>query len=143
MGFNAKAAGFADVNTMITAMVGSEDDQLLAMANFLKHNRLDTPLRSHDWRSFARGYNGPNFEQNDYARKLEKAFAQYSEALPNLDVRAAQVFLTYLGFQPGAIDGIMGPNTRSALREFQQREGVSQTGNADPATLDKLRTKLV
>jgi N-acetylmuramidase/Putative peptidoglycan binding domain len=142
MGFNVKEANFADVNTMITAMAESEDHQLLAVANFLKHNRLDAALRGRDWRAFARGYNGPNFEENNYDKKLAAAFAQYSILLPDLNVRTAQVLLTYLGFHPGTIDGVMGRMTRAALVEFQQRESLPQTGNADLATLDKLRTKV-
>jgi hypothetical protein len=142
MGFNAKEAGFADVNTMIKAMVESEDSQLQAMANFLQHNRLDTALRGRDWRAFASGYNGPDFEENNYEKRLAAAFAQYSILLPDLNVRTAQVLLTHLGFHPGTIDGVMGRRTRAALMEFQQKESLSQTGNPDPATLDKLRTKV-
>jgi hypothetical protein len=142
MGFNIKEADFADVNTMITAMAESEDHQLLAVANFLKHDRLDAALRSRDWRAFARGYNGPNFAENNYDKKLAAAFAQYSILLPDLNVRTAQVLLTYLGFHPGTIDGVMGRMTRAALVEFQQKESLPQTGNADLATLDKLRTKV-
>jgi hypothetical protein len=142
MGFNAKDAGFTDVNAMVTAMVESEDNQLLAIANFLKHSRLDTALRNRDWRAFARGYNGPNFEQNSYDKKLEAAFAQYSILLPDLNVRTAQVFLTYLGFHPGTIDGVMGEATRSAIVQFQQKEGLSATGNVDGITLSRLGTLL-
>ncbi len=142
MGFNAKEAGFADIKTMIAAMADSEDNQLVGVANFLKHKRLDTALRGHDWRTFAREYNGPKFEENSYDKKLAAAFAQYSTLLPDLSVRTAQVILTYLGFHPGTIDGAMGPRTRAALVEFQQKESLPQTGKADPTTLNQLRTKL-
>jgi|SRR6516162_9741290 len=74
----------------------------LAMAKFIQRNRWDTALRGRDWRAFARGYNGHNFEENDYGKKLVAAFAQYSISLPDLNLRTAQVLLTYLGFHPGA-----------------------------------------
>jgi N-acetylmuramidase/Putative peptidoglycan binding domain len=142
MGFNAQLVGFSDVNAMLTAMIESEDNQLVAMATLLKGNRLDGALRSHDWRAFARGFNGPNFEQNNYHKRLEAAFAHYSVLLPDLTVRTAQVLLTYLGFHPGAIDGVMGSRTSAALEEFQHREGLPDTGNADPGTVQNLRTKV-
>jgi hypothetical protein len=94
MGFNAKEAGFADVNTMLTAMAESEDNQLLGVGNFLKHSRLDTALRGRDWRALARGYNGPNFAENSYDKELAAAFAQYSTLLPDLNVRTMQVLLS-------------------------------------------------
>ena len=46
---------------------------------------------AHDWTTFARKYNGPNFAQNDYDNKLARAFAKFSTgSLPDLDVRTAQ-----------------------------------------------------
>jgi len=32
------------------------------------------------------------------------------------------------GFDPGPIDGIMGPKTTSALKDFQKKEGLQMTG---------------
>jgi len=144
MGFNAKAAGSTDVNEMITKMVESEDNQLLAMAEFLKNSngRLDKALQTHDWETFAQGYNGANFKQNKYDEKLQAAFAQFSVLLPDLNVRTAQVFLTYLGYHPGTIDGVMGQRTQSALEEFQQQERLPVTGAPDPGTIERLTTKV-
>jgi N-acetylmuramidase len=66
MGENYALAGFADVEEMVAAMGASEDQQLTAMANFLVNSRLNIPLQAHDWASFARGYNGPNYAINRY-----------------------------------------------------------------------------
>lgn len=49
-------------------------------------------------------------------------------------VRNAQQRLLNLGFVAGAADGFMGPRTRRALREFQRREGLPETGELDDAT---------
>lgn len=46
----------------------------------------------------------------------------------------AQVALARLGFSPGSIDGVTGSQTRSALRAFQKRMGLPQTGELDSAT---------
>jgi N-acetylmuramidase/Putative peptidoglycan binding domain len=140
MGFNATSAGFQDVEAMVAAMLESEDNQFIAMGQFLKKKGLDRALQSHDWAGLAHGYNGENFAQNNYDKKLHAAFAQYSILLPDLSVRAAQMLLTYRGFAPGVIDGVMGQRTRSALEEFQQKEGLAVTGEADVATLAKLST---
>ena len=37
-----------------------------------------------------------------------------------------------------AVDGILGPKTRQALRDFQHKNGLKTTGSADQATVQKL-----
>jgi hyperosmotically inducible protein len=53
-------------------------------------------------------------------------------------VRQAQEALKAKGFDPGAIDGVMGEQTREAIREFQKAEKLPVTGQLDPATLKGL-----
>jgi hypothetical protein len=60
---------------------------------------------------------------------------------PNEDVRAAQRALRAKGHNPGPVDGVMGPRTESALRAYQQAEGLEQTGRLDDATADKLAVR--
>lgn len=92
---------FQNVEAMVDAMVESEDGQLAAMANFLTSTGLAVSLRAHDWASFARGYNGPNYAMNRYDVKLGRQFQRYvGGTLPDLSIRAAQLYLTYLGFHP-------------------------------------------
>lgn len=55
-----------------------------------------------------------------------------------VDVRQAQETLKNQGQDPGPIDGIIGPRTRQALREFQKANGLEQTGTLDTATKQKL-----
>jgi hypothetical protein len=142
MGFNAELAGYTDVETMVRAMGTSEDEQLRAMAEEIVGNHLDGPLQTHDWPSFARGYNGPTYAQNRYDIRLAAAYQRFAGGLlPDLTVRRAQVYLTYLGFDPGPIDGVLGRKTRSALAEFQAREALSPTGDPDEATTERLITR--
>ena len=139
MGSNFAQAGFADVESMVAAMSASEDAQLGAFVAFLQKGRLDRFLQSHDWTSLARGYNGPNFAINQYDTKLGQAYQQYSTGPhPDLDVRTAQLYLSFGGFNPGPVDGVMGARTRSALQTFQQQQGLPQTGQPDDATLAAL-----
>ena len=54
------------------------------------------------------------------------------------DIRHAQEALKNQGHDPGPIDGIMGTQTRHALREFQSKNGLKQTGILDARTKQKL-----
>jgi murein L,D-transpeptidase YcbB/YkuD len=53
-------------------------------------------------------------------------------------VRDAQRALNDKGFSAGAVDGIMGPHTESALRQFQQAQGLDTTGTLDQQTVSAL-----
>jgi len=139
LGTNFAAAGFASVDAMVQAMVDGEDAQLAAVGAFIVANRLDAALKAHDWTSFARGYNGPGFAANQYDVRLRGEFQKFSVGvLPDLAVRAAQLFLTFRGFHPGPVDGFVGPLTRSAIVEFQQQTHLAQTGQVDDALLAAL-----
>ena len=134
MGMNYVTVGFQGVEDMVAAMSTSEDQQLAAVAKFLVANKLDRALQAHNWRSFALGYNGPNYEANQYDSKLAAAFQKYSAGdLPDLNVRATQLYLTYLGYQPGQIDGVVGPRTVSALAAFQSARGLASSDRLDAA----------
>jgi murein L,D-transpeptidase YcbB/YkuD len=54
------------------------------------------------------------------------------------DVMAMQRALKDKGFDPGPMDGRMGPRTKSALMDFQRKEGMTPTGRWDEQTMDKL-----
>jgi hypothetical protein len=139
MGENYAVAGFADIETMVTAMSLSEDAQLAALGGFVAGNGLAKHLAVHDWAGFARGYNGPDYATNRYDIQLNGYYQKYVVgATPDLEVRAAQVYLTYRGFDPHGIDGIPGPATRSALVAFQNSIGASPTGVFDNATMQAL-----
>ncbi len=49
-----------------------------------------------------------------------------------------QARLNNLGFRCGQVDGIRGPQTEAALKEFQARAGLKITGEPDAATVSKL-----
>jgi hypothetical protein len=141
MGFNATAAGYSDVETMVAAMVASEDEQVGAMLGWLASNRMDSSLRAHDWTNFARAYNGANYAMNQYDVKLAAAYQQFATGLlPDLTIRAAQLYLAYLGYHPGSVDGRLGRMTRSAVSQFQQDQGLAQSGEVDDVTLGSLQS---
>jgi len=53
-------------------------------------------------------------------------------------VRKIQRSLRQAGDNPGPIDGVVGPRTRSALRQYQQKEGLPATGSLDAQTVQRL-----
>lgn len=55
------------------------------------------------------------------------------------DVVALQQSLALLGFDPGRVDGIFGPQTESGLEEFQRNYGLPPSGSLTRATLVALR----
>jgi hypothetical protein len=56
-------------------------------------------------------------------------------------VTGVQARLNNLGFYCGAVDGIVGPMTSEALRDFQGKEKLQQTGQIDAATRNRLKSK--
>jgi peptidoglycan hydrolase-like protein with peptidoglycan-binding domain/predicted small secreted protein len=54
------------------------------------------------------------------------------------DVRTAQQALRAQGYYRGPVDGIAGPQTRTALAHYQQRNGLRQTAMLDADTMQRL-----
>jgi hypothetical protein len=132
MGSNARPAGFDSAAAMVAAMRGGEDAQILAMARFLRSSKLHHALQRRDWAAFARGYNGPAYARNQYDIKLEQSYLRLaSGSLPDLQWRAAQIALLYLGFSPGRIDGVIGRRTREALNGFRLQAGLPAGGELE------------
>lgn len=139
LGTNYQQAGFADIDAFVQAMSDSEDAQLSAMSAFIAANGLTASLRTHDWTAFARGYNGPEFARNEYDRKLAEEHRKHAAGpLPDLDVRALQLYLRYLGFDPGPVDGRMGASTRGAIAQCEQRLGLPLTSDFSSELLARL-----
>jgi hypothetical protein len=139
MGFNAALTRFEDAETMVDAMLRTEDAHLQAMTDFLISKRLDKPLKARDWSAFARGYNGTSYKKNQYDTRLASAYAALRRGpMPDLAVRQAQLLLTFLGFAPGVIDGILGKRTRSAVALFRQQQGLGSSDSVNGPLLDAL-----
>lgn len=57
------------------------------------------------------------------------------------DTRAAQQALKTQGFDPGPVDGRMGPRTRTAISDYQRKNDLPVTGMLDDATKVKLEVR--
>jgi hypothetical protein len=140
---NYALTGFSTVEDMVSAAMASEDQQLATMANFLVTTKLGPFLKVHDWSSFARGYNGPNYTINRYDTRLNSEYQKYSYgAAPDLSIRATQLYLIYLGYHPGGIDGIAGEHTLAALADFQSDNGIQQNSSIDDNCIAALQLSL-
>ncbi|MBC7340190.1 MAG: polysaccharide deacetylase family protein [Firmicutes bacterium] len=61
------------------------------------------------------------------------------QAGPDAGVREYQSLLKQLGYYSGAVDGIAGPLTRTAVVRFQRDHGLTPDGVVGPATISALR----
>jgi hypothetical protein len=55
-------------------------------------------------------------------------------------IQAVQSALARRGYYHGAIDGVLGPETRSAIRAFQAQRGLAVTGQIDKNLIRALQT---
>ena len=55
------------------------------------------------------------------------------------DVQELQSRLSQLGFDPGRVDGIFGPDSEKAVLEFQRNRSLTEDGTAGPEVITELR----
>lgn len=81
MGFHYDTLGFDTVDEMWDSFKGSEYNQVMGGAKFIKSNKpLYTALKDRVWSKVAYYYNGSNYRVNKYDTKLKAA---YEKALVN------------------------------------------------------------
>ncbi len=72
-------------------------------------------------------------------REIQAAYLGERPLAPPMqgyDVRQLQQNLSCLGFSPGSIDGIFGPQTLAAVKQFQSRQGLPADGLVGKQTAD-------
>lgn len=57
-----------------------------------------------------------------------------------LQVQAVQTALSSLGYLRGEPDGVLGPQTAAAIRDYQRTEGLPVTGTVTPQLIERLNT---
>lgn len=77
MGDEFWRCGFTDVHAFVDFLKTGEAAQLIAFCKFLISKKLDDDLRSHNWTGLAYGYNGENFEDNDYDGELARRYSHH------------------------------------------------------------------
>lgn len=56
-----------------------------------------------------------------------------------MTIRQIQLLLQYLGYSPGEADGLEGPQTREAVRQFQTAQGLEADGVPGEQTQEALK----
>jgi len=76
-------------------------------------------------------------EHKETSDKVIK-FTDYSDLKGAELNRMVQLTLKDSGFDPGPIDGILGPKTREAIKRFQIKNDLEPTGEIDERTINQL-----
>lgn len=137
MGFNHHDAGYDRVRDMVEDFRTGEPAHLRAFVNLLESWRISALLRSHDWDSFARRYNGPAYRRLGYHTKLREAYRRHSKGVPSYRVLR-------LGDQGAAVyrlqerlnehghnlvnTGVFDRYTEIEVKAFQASEGLVVDG---------------
>lgn len=151
MGSHWKWLGYDSVDDLVREARSGAAGQARLMARYIEKSRLTNALTKRDWHAFARGYNGPAYRRNNYHNRMATAYARYVGApakekpgavlrigSKGLAVRKMQLDLVRHGYLQEA-DGLFGPRTETAVREFQRRRGLADDGIVGVKTLAALR----
>jgi peptidoglycan hydrolase-like protein with peptidoglycan-binding domain len=79
------------------------------------------------------GASGRTGEQNPEQRQL----------LTKDQIQQIQERLKAEGVDPGPVDGVMSPRTEAALRQYQEKHGLTVSGAADEETLARLQIQIL
>lgn len=146
LGSNHAICGYRTPEEFAAAMYESERKHLDAFVSFIRVNGLDRHLRARNYAAFARGYNGPAYSKNSYDVKIRDAFQRLERqtaaqnTITRDEVRDVQSRLMRAGINPGPIDGLMGPRTAAAIREFQRKNNLPIAGQLTRDVLVSVRS---
>jgi peptidoglycan hydrolase-like protein with peptidoglycan-binding domain len=60
------------------------------------------------------------------------------DGMPGKTIMAVQHKLNMLGYRAGPVDGLIGPQTRAALRMYQHRRNLSADGVLSPGLAEMI-----
>ncbi|MDH4267528.1 MAG: peptidoglycan-binding protein [Deltaproteobacteria bacterium] len=87
----------------------------------------------------------PNAQKGKLTIKGNREKEEYELRLGHLDPidqnSGVQQRLKNLGFECGQVDGVVGPQTQEAIRAFQAKHKLEETGELNEATREKLKSE--
>lgn len=137
MGFNAHMLGYRSPVAMRAAFLsGGWPEQIDALRRYAVATGLASPLRALNIREIARIYNGPAYEKLGYHLKLSAAYARLSGRPAARVLRRGDQGEAVLRLQQDLIgaghtvdpDGAFGPDTETAVKRFQAKQGLVVDG---------------
>jgi N-acetylmuramidase/Putative peptidoglycan binding domain len=146
MGFNAERLHYENATSMVAELSKGIAEQIEAMVREIKSSKLDKHLKAKDFASFARGYNGAGYKQNNYDVRMRNADAVWARRLTNgFEAKPGKTItliyqskLKELNYPVGKIDGDWGDMTTGATSAFQRKEGLKVTGHPNDETTEHL-----
>lgn len=151
LGENAEWLGYKNSKALAKEAMKSVAGQVRVMVRFIEKAGLRDELERHDWRGFARRYNGPG-QVEKYsalmAREYQRAGGTNVVEVDDLVLRIGergdkvaelQRALRTVGYHL-LIDGDFGPATRRMVMQFQKDQGQVEDGIVGPVTWGLLET---
>lgn len=118
----------------LLAPAGARGPKFLVFKNFNVIKRYNNAT------SYAIGV-GHLAERISGAGGFKAAWPRNDRPLSRTDKIEMQKRLTLAGFSTGAVDGVIGPNTRDAIRNYQKSQGLVPDGYASSVLLKRLQTR--
>lgn len=126
-----------------------EDEDILPfqVIDEFEYDSLKQPLEFDPLEAEPEEESGPNSDNTNSKDKNESPAdesdntnkSNLEKDAKSLSVKDIQKMLTEQGYELGPIDGINGPNTRAAVKEFQRDHGLVVDGLAGPNTQTALK----
>jgi hypothetical protein len=153
LGENADWLGFGTPKALAERAMSGVAGQLEVMLAFVRKRGLTDELNRHDWRGFARVYNGPG-QVAVYADRMAAAYRRHAGRAPQPadptilkigmqgpEVSLLQQRLRSLGYALH-VDGDFGPATKRMVQAFQADQGLTADGIAGPRTQARIDAML-
>lgn len=132
----AEIAANADERDVLAAEVGRElaglglyRDQAEDRDGTRLRQAIEAYQRAHDMEVTGQ----PSARLLDHIRFIAEIGAAATANADDVDVRTVQEGLARLGYAPGPADGVLGAQTRDAIRRFEQDRNLAPTGTITEA----------
>jgi len=139
--FKGSAAALGGMISDNPVMVGGSTAFLVTFF-FVSANALWYQPFPHAGAFFAtrtiQGFSPPQVDEPETTINIERPSTPVVPPIGDPVVKQVQGILKDLNFYAGTVDGIQGPNTRTAIETYQRKVGLVSSGEIDSLLLDQL-----